>query len=786
MLGYVGSGYQVDILPIIPPAVALGEGCTVRLEDRGKVPGKREPGGVWYGYPKWQETAATAEDLALWASWGASTGLQARRYPGIDIDVSDGAFAYEIEALAVIFLGLTPARERSGSSRRLLVYENADQREPARKRRLAFTLPGSAEKHAVEILGAGQQYLIHGLHKSGSSYSWRDGRDLLVYGGLTPIVSDDIRSFLGAVEMAVIGAGGEVEVKSGKSLSLGPAGVRLTLPHPSHGAKDLLTLHEALHAIPVAALDYDEWVALTAAYKAACGGSEAFFEDSYLPWALGYAGNDEEICRKKWESITDSAVGADYVYRVARGHGWVGTDEFAPIPDEIIGPGGVRREAVPDVDHETFIDRYAYLTLLDRYVDLAYPETLLRGPQLSNILAQHVGDVASSTQNAAVLLQKNPRAQKYAQLTYRPGAERLVYEPRYGTCVNSWSASALRMPRHSTTKEVKPWLDHVEYLIPDARERGLLLDWLAYKIQSPGKKANWAVLMGGIQGIGKDLMLIPVLEVVGAANVKRASQDTIQSDYSSWAANTEMVVIDEVRNFTPSVMNKLKAYITVPPDDVEIREKFQPTYSVPNVAAYFAFTNFEDALALEKADRRWFVLWSPAAPKEPAYYWKFDRWVRENAALVGAWLRERDVSAFQAQGHAPSTAAKLTMQKAAQPAFEAWVAESIEDGVAPFDTDLVVLEDVMARLPQHVRALAPTALKLAAVLRSLGAVAWSRVRLGRRLETSRSDRGGIWAVRRCEMYRPEETEKIVSLFWRQRDEAMGRGMGFSDADEATG
>lgn len=779
MLRYAGTDFQVDALPIIPPAAALHPESKVRPEDRGKVPGRFD-GERWAGFGGWNVVAATARDLALWASWGANTGLQARRYPGIDIDVSDPSLAAEIEMLAILFLGAAPVRERVGSSRRLLVYVNADQREPARKRRLAFTLPGSEERHAVEILGAGQQYLIHGAHKSGTEYAWRDDRDLLAFGEPTPIADSDIRAFLNAVQSVVETVGGTLAGKGVRTALQGGA-ERLPLSHPSLGAKDLLTLHEALHAIPVTDLDYDEWLALTVAFKAACAGSEAFFEDSYLPWALGYPGNDEDVCRAKWDSITDATVGADHVYRVARGHGWMGVDEFQPIPDEIIGPGA-KREAVPEVDHESFLDRYAYLTLLDRYVDLAQPETLLRGTQLSNILAQHVGDVSSSTQNAAVLLQKNPLGRKYAQRTYRPGGERLVYEPRYGMCVNAWSASTLQLPRHATARQVQPWLDHVAYLVPDERERGLLLDWFAHKIQSPGRKANWAVLLGGAPGIGKDLLLIPVLEIVGAQNVKRVSQTTIQGNYSSWAAETEMVVIDEVKHFTPVTMNKLKAYITVPPDDVEVTEKFQPTFSVPNVAAYFAFTNHQDALELESNDRRWFVLWSEAAPREAAYYWKFDRWVRQNAGLVGAWLRERDISAFPAQGHSPATGAKLAMQKAAQPAFESWVAESIEDGVAPFDTDLVVLEDVMARLPHHVRALAPTGPKLAAVLRQLGALSWSRVRLGRRLETSRSDRGGIWAVRRQPMYQSiEEIEKVVALFWKQRDEAMSRGMGFSEA-----
>lgn len=775
---YRGSRFQPDILPIIPPSGVLSAKSAVGAADRGKVPGLWD-GETWTGFPRWTHHRASPSDLTRWDSWGGGIGLQARDHPGVDIDVNDAALADEIEALADLILGPAPARCREGSSRRLLVYTNADHREPARKKRLAFTLPasGAAEPHAVEILGLGQQYLLHGQHESGSSYLWRDGRDLLTPGlTVSPVNAGQLKEFLAAVATLVRDRKGEIISRIDVGAA-GKGGKRLPIGDPLLIARDLLTLHDALQAIPVTELDYDEWVAITAAYKAACASSEPFFHDSYLPWALGYGGNDEEVCRAKWDSIQDAALGADWIYRVARKAGWAGAEEFDPIPEEVISPGQ-RREAVPDVTPETFLDRYAYLTLLDRYVDLAHPETLLKGPQLSNILAQHVGDVSSSTQNAAVLLQKNPRGRKYAQRTYRPGQERLVHEPRYGTCVNSWSPPPLALPAHATTADVRPWLDHVEYLLPDPTERSILLDWFAYKIQSPGRKANWAVLLGGDPGIGKDLMLIPILEIIGEANRRRVSQNTIESSFSSWAAETELVVIDEVRHFTPKTLNRLKAYITIPPDEVEISEKFQPTFSVPNVAAYFAFSNYRDALELEANDRRWFVLWSTATPQAAPYYWKLERWVRKNAGLLGRWLMERDVSKFAAQGHAPSTRAKAEMQRVTQAPFEAWVCESVEDGVVPFDVDLVILEDVMARLPAHVRGLAPTMLKLAAALRQAGGKPWPRLRLGRRLETTRSDRAAIWAVRRPTMYAALTDGNLAEIYWRQRDEAAARSMGF--------
>jgi hypothetical protein len=120
---------------------------------------------------KWSDTlVATVADAKQWVSWGASVGLQSRLYLGLDIDVEDAAAADAIEALALDYLGLAPVRFRDGSPRRLLVYKRAG--EVISKRRVAYT-DAAGVKHAVELLGKGQQYVVEGPHPKGGVYQWR-------------------------------------------------------------------------------------------------------------------------------------------------------------------------------------------------------------------------------------------------------------------------------------------------------------------------------------------------------------------------------------------------------------------------------------------------------------------------------------------------------------------------------------------------------------------------------------------------------------------------------------
>lgn len=115
---------------------------------------------------------ANLADLKLWASWGASIGLQTRRFTALDIDVEDDELATAIEEWARKFLGPSPVRFRDGSPRRLMLYR-APEGVVLRKARIVFTYKG--QKHAVERLAHGQQCVVEGPHPNGGHYAWRNG-----------------------------------------------------------------------------------------------------------------------------------------------------------------------------------------------------------------------------------------------------------------------------------------------------------------------------------------------------------------------------------------------------------------------------------------------------------------------------------------------------------------------------------------------------------------------------------------------------------------------------------
>jgi hypothetical protein len=87
-------------------------------------------------------------------------------------------------------------------------------------------------------------------------------------------------------------------------------------------------------------LSYEGWINFTRAFKAACGGSVEGFE-VYVDFCLRYPGNTIEAAEAKWESVDDSRLGADYVYRVASGCGvavFAAANDFDPVADDDVPP----------------------------------------------------------------------------------------------------------------------------------------------------------------------------------------------------------------------------------------------------------------------------------------------------------------------------------------------------------------------------------------------------------------------------------------------------------------
>ena len=98
-----------------------------------------------------------------------------------------------------------------------------------------------------------------------------------------------------------------------------PEGESKPIGDASSLARDRGELIRVLQAMPNE-MAYPDWISMVHAFKAACGDSPEGYE-AFEEWSLQWPDNTPEAVQAKWDSVSESRLGADYVYRVASRNG---------------------------------------------------------------------------------------------------------------------------------------------------------------------------------------------------------------------------------------------------------------------------------------------------------------------------------------------------------------------------------------------------------------------------------------------------------------------------------
>jgi putative DNA primase/helicase len=313
-----------DLVSVIPPGAKLTPSSKIPQAQVGKVPGKRLPNGLWVGY-NWRKENATAEDVHGWMTTNepANVGVRADNFPGVDVDVTDPDLAEIIEQEAIAFLGVAPVRIGK-PPKRLLMYRTD---EPFGRMRLWFDKEGV--HHLVEVLGQGQQYLVHGIHpQTLQPYTWDE--DLAGYeaADLTLLTRARADAFLTKLceTLTLLGLDNITREGDGRPITHA-AGEQTALRAPS-----LDLLREAVRKIPNTNETFpDRTSYLKMGYAVRAAGAEDLDEayNIFSEWAASWEGNaradgnDPATVLGDWRRMRgDSSVGWNWVAEQARPHGF--------------------------------------------------------------------------------------------------------------------------------------------------------------------------------------------------------------------------------------------------------------------------------------------------------------------------------------------------------------------------------------------------------------------------------------------------------------------------------
>lgn len=230
---------------------------------------------------------------------------------------------------------------------------------------------------------------------------------------------------------------------------------------------------------------------------------------------------------------------------------------------------------------------------------------------------------------------------------------------------------------------------HLQKMLPDDRERELLIAWLAHNTRHPGVKIRWAPFLSSAPGGGKTFFLDLLGMVMGSGNVAPLDAGVLcKSDFTGWALGAAVRCIEEVKlhgENAHDITNKLKQFHTN--NVIDVHQKGRDPFRAINKTNYLLLSNFDDGIPLEKGERRYFVLQSAIgidetqAMSEDGYFKRLFTAVQTFPGAIRKWLLECPMhSDFDPDGHAPMTGAKAQLIELSKNFVVVAAEEIIEEG----------------------------------------------------------------------------------------------------------
>ncbi len=242
-----------------------------------------------------------------------------------------------------------------------------------------------------------------------------------------------------------------------------------------------------------------------------------------------------------------------------------------------------------------------------------------------------------------------------------------------------------------TAGDPAPFLDLLRRILPVERDRAILLAYLAFCLQYPGLKAQWCVMIQGVEGNGKSFLNECMAHAIGRRHCHSPKASEVTGKFNSWAYGILMVLVEDI--FTPShrseVMEILKPMITN--SHLEIEAKGQDKRTVEICCNFLLNSNHKDGVRKTQNDRRLAVFYcAQQAPEDllrdgltEKYFRDLYDWARTGGfAVVNNYLREYQIPdalnpAVDAQ-RAPATSSTSEACRASLGAVEQEVLNAVE------------------------------------------------------------------------------------------------------------
>lgn len=207
-----------------------------------------------------------------------------------------------------------------------------------------------------------------------------------------------------------------------------------------------------------------------------------------------------------------------------------------------------------------------------------------------------------TTDEAFKAFTRNPmlRAPQVAAVTFDPNLEpgAIVTDFKGRDAVNTWLPPVVK----EIDGDPSPFLNHLAKVLPDERDRQILLSWMAALVQYPGHKFAWAPVLQGVEGNGKSFFAMCCSAAVSPLYSHTPRSKDLMKEFNSWMHRTLFAIVDEARVDTPEMIEALRNLIT---EETQTIEPKGVDADSQRVFTNFMFTmNDKRAMKKTRNDRR--------------------------------------------------------------------------------------------------------------------------------------------------------------------------------------
>jgi hypothetical protein len=685
------KGLGPNIIPVTPPGCPLAPSSSLHPKSTGKAPGYPTQSG-WISFdlnnPKFR--CHDYAEAKLWGEWGANVGFVAGDgYVVVDND-QGGIFSQFLRRLlpgAPRRFVADPKHERDAFLVRVLDFVG----DPVALSNQTLKFAKGVLKTEVQILAKGKQFVVAGVHPgTRAPYVWDREIDEV------PVITAEAFSDIIKKFIVVASAQGWTTPDTGPDTATADFGTgnktppiiqtinQADLDEAIAQAKALLDLipnrdvppGEKPNAIDEWLDDYVNWTTVSYALAAFLGGyaHTPQARGAWNYWSDGRV-QENQSSDSVWKSVLlqPLKMGAVSLVHLVRSLVPVkAADDFpdlepddpdlqtlTPVWDALkarwafsMAQGFIDMQTGLVVDKQGFSDGHAHLA-----------------PKLRREL--HVP--ARSKPKAGDMFLTRPDHVRVFDITYAPGDPAFVLskDPVLKT-FNRWKGTTL-LAGSVTEDQVKPWLDHLLFVLGTKEERARFLRWCAFVCQHPELKPNWHYLIMSLAGLGKDTMVAPIKLAVGAGNWKEELIYSLANNFNE-VVEHKFLIIGETAQPKAGMVSaqdfgtRLKPLLAQPPEFITINKKFQQPYEIPNRLAVILFSNDRNPLYLERGSRRVHVVNRLGAkPDTLEYYWPLQDWLHKGGAeLAASFLLAYQMSEAETRefigGRAPESDDKVELE----------------------------------------------------------------------------------------------------------------------------